>query len=85
MRAIQALAEQGEWTRLDELSECFFPAMAAFKKLTESAQIVSDNRKTLVEIQQMLQSTILLCSNRMEQIAPLISALKGTPTTTDKP
>jgi len=82
---IQHIAKEGEWEKLDTLMPSFLAdteTLQSFPKL--SVGNVSE-RRLIEAVQQMLQETIYLCSTRMEQIGPLLNALKITQTSTEAP
>jgi len=85
LRVIQDLATEGAWENLDSLTTPFLAEMEALRSFQKLPIYEAADCRLIEEVQQMLKATIALCSTRMEQIGPLLNALKITQTSTEAP
>jgi hypothetical protein len=85
LQALLSVAERGEWDRIEELAPTILSSMEAFSNTTRVGGPVAYNRNQLQNVQQMLETAILMCSSRQEQIRELVNALKITQASTGTP
>lgn len=85
LRQILRIAEEGDWQRIEELAPAVIATLEAFRATPLRQKDAPVDLGLIQEIQNLLQVAISSCSTRMEQIAPLVNALKVTRASTDNP
>lgn len=78
-------AEQNDWDKTADLVHKLIPALEAFGSLPLTTDGSAVNVPLLQETKARLDKAIVLCSTRLEQISPLVNALKIKHLPTDKP
>lgn len=76
------MLQQGEWEQLDSLESVLLPALEAARTPAPGNQ---PGRQQIEQLLRKLELTIQACSNRKEQIAPLVEALSVTERSPAKP
>ncbi|RKT50429.1 hypothetical protein DFR40_2988 [Azonexus fungiphilus] len=74
-----ATLEHGDWDRLPDLEPSLLQALTAARSSSDAAQ-----RKQIEALLQKLGRAIAACTQRKEQIAPLVNALATTAQTAVK-
>jgi hypothetical protein len=68
------IAEKGEWEKFDGLHHELLLLMETLRSTVRLDPKQPDSIVQVERIQQLLQKTIALCSERKDQIAPLVNA-----------
>jgi hypothetical protein len=85
LRTLLLAAEQGEWDRITDLSGQLLLELEFAGKPDFLSNMPSVDRKEIDKILLLLISAIEQCTTRMDQIAPLLNALKVTQETAGAP
>jgi hypothetical protein len=82
LNLLQFALERGDWDKISDFSGQLLPALEAVSTPDYLAQNTSQYSEKIRHTLTLLQAAIVLCSERKEQISPLINALtpaKATP------
>lgn len=85
LRTLLLAAEQGEWDRITDISDQILLELELAEQPDFLSKMPSVDRKEIDEILLLLKSAVEQFSTRMEQIAPLLNALKITQKITASP
>lgn len=79
------IAEKGEWGKIDEQLQELLLTMEAVCASSTQNLTKPGCTKQIEQILQLLHSATLLCSERKDQIAPLVNAFANAVNTPAKP
>ena len=85
LQSLLNIAEKGEWEKIDGQLQDLLLTMEAVCASSTHSLTQSGNTKQIEQILQLLHSATLLCSERKDQIAPLINAFANAIDTSAKP
>ncbi|MBU1364320.1 MAG: hypothetical protein KKE51_10900 [Gammaproteobacteria bacterium] len=74
LHALLDIAENGEWEKVDGLLQDLLRTMETVRSSNYRNLATPDIRKQVQEVLRLLDSALLVCSERKDQIAPLVNA-----------
>lgn len=75
LRSLLMAFEQGEWDKISDFSEQLLPALEAARMADSLTTNAPQHPEQIKHTLSLLQSAIEKCTERKEQITPLINAL----------
>ncbi|PKO27893.1 MAG: hypothetical protein CVU32_02205 [Betaproteobacteria bacterium HGW-Betaproteobacteria-5] len=74
LQALLDIAEKGEWEKVDSLLQDLLRTMETVRSSSNRNLTAPDFRKQVQEVLRLLDSALQVCSERKDQIAPLVNA-----------
>lgn len=85
LQSLLDIAEKGEWEKVDALHQELLQTLETVRAAGVRNLIAAGNIRQIEHVQELLHSATQLCSERKDQIAPLVHAFAKVMDTPAKP